>query len=231
MNWIIDLIILAIVLFFVITSAKRGFVKVLIETVGIIAAIVIAFTVSSPISEAVYDKIIEPPIVEAVGEKAEATFEETEESLLDKLPDFIGFGSEKFGISISEFSDKIEENMSAGAETAIKNASQEIIKPVAVKILGLVVSAILMVVLFILVKFLAKLINKMFSFSVVGKINRSLGGVIGLFKGAVFAMLFCVIISAIIAFSKEGFLIFTAENVNNTYLFKFLMGLIPFNIF
>ena len=166
-----------------------------------------------------------------MSEKAEETFAETEESVTEKLPDFIGFGSEKFGISISDFSDKIEQNMSQGAENAIKNASQDVIKPIAVKVLGLVISAVLMIVLFILVRFLAGLINKMFSFSVVGKINRSLGGVVGLFKGAVFAMLFCVIVSVIIAFTKDGFLIFTSENVNNTYLFKFIMGLIPFNIF
>ena len=51
MSYILDAIIILIVLFYVFISAKKGFVRTLIEVVGFVAAIVIAFTVSTPIAE------------------------------------------------------------------------------------------------------------------------------------------------------------------------------------
>ena len=56
--WIIlDLIIVAIVLLFVFISAKRGFARTIVEFVGYILAVYLAFAVGGIISTAVYDGI------------------------------------------------------------------------------------------------------------------------------------------------------------------------------
>ena len=83
-----------------------------------------------------------------------------------------------------------------------------------------------MVVLLVVVKFLAKMINRVFSFSIIGKANRLLGGIIGIPKGIIFAILFCMVISLIVSLNN-GFLIFTAENIEKTYVFKFFAEIIP----
>ena len=57
MSIIIDLIVLAIIGLFIYTSAKRGFVKVLVEVAGFVLAVIITFTISSPLADATYDKI------------------------------------------------------------------------------------------------------------------------------------------------------------------------------
>ena len=63
MNFLLDLIVLAIIAAVALISARRGFVRVAIELVGFIAAIFITFTISTPLASLTYDKIIEPPIV------------------------------------------------------------------------------------------------------------------------------------------------------------------------
>ena len=55
MNFVIDLIVVAIIAVCAVVSAKRGFVKVLVEAVGFVAAIILTFTISTPLSEATYD--------------------------------------------------------------------------------------------------------------------------------------------------------------------------------
>ncbi len=227
MSIVLDLIVLAIIGICVLISAKRGFVKCLVETVGFVAAIVIAFTISSPLADVTYDKIIEPPVVKAA---VDAVGESAEHEAWNALPDFIvNSDSAFFGTTVNTFTQKITQNISNGTETAVKTASQEIVKPVATKLLSLLFSVILILVLLIVVKFLAKLLNSLFSISVVGKLNRTLGGIVGGVKGIVIAIIFCMIISLILSFTAKPFLIFSQENISNSYIFKFLTEIIPFN--
>lgn len=224
MSIVIDLILVAVILFFVLTSARRGFVKVLIETVGFIAAVVVAFTISTPLAELTYDKMIEPPVIEAA---VNAVGESAEHEAWNALPDFmIDNENTFFSTTVNSFTEKITANMSDGVETAVKKASQEVVKPVASKIIGLLYSVILVIVLSIIAKFLAKILNKLFSFSFVGKINRTLGGVVGLVKGSAVAVILCAVVSLILSFTGKPFLIFSEDTINQTYLFKFLTNII-----
>ena len=224
MSIVIDLILIAVILLFVLTSAKRGFVKVLIETVGFIAAVIVAFTISTPLAELTYDKIIEPPVIEAA---VNAAGESAEHEAWNALPDFlINSDNAFFATTVNSFTEKITIKISDGVENAVKNASREVVKPVATKLIGLLYSVILIIVLSIVAKFLAKILNKLFSFSFVGKINRTLGGVVGFVKGSVVAVILCAIISLILSFTGKPFLIFSEDTINQTYLFKFLSNII-----
>ncbi|MBR7132321.1 MAG: CvpA family protein [Clostridia bacterium] len=221
MKLILDLIIALIVLFFVITSAKKGFVKVVVEAVGFIAAIILVFTISTPLAVATYDKIIEPAMVSAVEKNAEESAGETaEHEAWNAIPDFLIKNAQKLGISSEEFASVMEENMVEGSVAAVRAASQRVVRPVAIKILGLIYSIILIIVLLILVKLIAKIINGLFSFSIVGKANRALGAAVGFLKGVVFAVVFCMAVSLLVSLTKGGFLIFTQENIDSSYIFK-----------
>jgi len=228
MSIVLDLIVIAIITLCVLISAKRGFMKCLVETVGFVAAIVIAFTVSSPLADLAYDKIIEPPVVKAAVNSLEKG---AEDEIQNALPEIVvNKESSVFSFVVPEdFARSIKDNLSLGTETAVKTASQNIVRPIATKILGLLFAVILILVLSVLVKFLAKILNKVFSFSVIGKLNRTLGGVIGGVKGIAFAMIFCMVVSLILSVTGKSFLIFSNENIENSYLFKFLTDIVPFN--
>ena len=223
MSIILDLIIVGIILFFVLSSARKGFVKVLIETVGFVVAIVIAFSVSNPLATATYDKFIEPPVISAISSSVEeSTGEAVDDKVIDAIPDFIVNSSERFGISLDEMKAKLTASASSNTTDVIKSASQEVVKPIAVKVIGMVFTLILVIILLIVVKILARVINKLFSFSIVGKLNQILGGVLGIVKGCIIAVVVCIVSSLIMSFVGE-FFIFTAENVNNSTIYKFIV--------
>ncbi len=228
MSIVLDLIVVAIVIFFCLISAKKGFVKTVVEAAGIIAAIIITFTISTPLASVTYDKIIEPPIISSVSEETANNTENAVQSAWDSMPEFIKRNAERLSFDSEQSIQSVTDNMSNGVEAAVKDASQNMIKPIVVKILGLIYSVIIFIILSVIVKFLAKLINKIFSFSVVGKANRILGGIIGFLKGAVIAVVFCMVISLIVSFTENGFLIFTPDNINNSYIFKLLTEIVPF---
>lgn len=226
MSIIIDLIVIAIIIIMALISAKRGFVRVAVEVVGFIAAIIVATTFSLSLANTTYDKVIEPPILNSITNVAGENVSQTVDATWEALPNFIKNNSEKFNVS----KDDIGQNISLNAQQNIKETTKSVlehsVKPIAVNILKMLYSVIIAVVLIIVVKFLAKFINKLFSFSVVGKLNSTLGGILGVVKGLVAAWLFCTIVYLIISFTKNGIWIFNAENIENTTVFKFLAELI-----
>ena len=89
MGIVLDLIVIAIILIFCLISAKKGFVKTIVEAVGVVAAIILAFTFSSPLAATTYDKIIEPPILNAVSSETTESSENAVQNIWDSMPKFI----------------------------------------------------------------------------------------------------------------------------------------------
>ncbi len=220
MNILLDLIILAIIAVTAFLSAKRGFVRSAVELVGFLAAVWLAFTVSTPLAEMTYDKFLEPKIVSSVSDEAGATAESIIDSTWNSLPEFVKNNADSIGLSRDKLSQNISQEITSGSENAVKATSQNAIKPVISHLLGLLYSVIILIVAMIIVRLAARLLNKLFSFSVVGKLNRILGGVFGIAKGIIIAILFCMIISLILSFNENGFLIFNKEIIDNSYLFS-----------
>ena len=220
MNYLLDLIVLTIIAAVALISARRGFVRVVIESAGFIAAILITLTISTPLASLTYDKIIEPPIVSSVSSAAGESTSQVVDKTWDSLPGFVKNNSEKIGISKEKIDKSIGENIGEGAEAAVKSASQNAVKPVVVRILSLIYSVFILIILLFLVKILAKFINRLFSFSLVGKMNRVLGGILGIPKGIIIAIAFCLIISLAVSFTSGGFLIFTKDAIDNSWFFS-----------
>ncbi len=220
---VLDLIILAIIAVFAFLSAKRGFVRTLIELAGFVLAIVIANSVSPVISEGVYNKMIEPAIVKSVEEidVGDTPIGSIAEIPDDIIPEFItNIAGDNF--NLQTFTDKVNENISNGTTAAVTTASQEIVKPIVTNILNIVFTLIIAVVLLFLVGILAKFINKLFSLSIIGKLNKILGAVLGMLKGGIISSVFATAISLLITVLPNGFLIFTADAIASSVIFKLL---------
>ena len=128
----------------------------------------------------------------------------------------------KIGVSKESLDKSISEDLATGVEDTAKGLSQKAVKPIAVRFISLVYSALILSALLFVVKILARYINKLFSFSVAGTLNRLLGGIIGIPKGIIIAALICTVISLIVSFTDNGFLIFTKDAVESSWFFKHL---------
>ena len=229
MSIILDLIVLAIIIITVLISAKRGFVRALIELLGFIAAVFISFTISTPLANTTYDKIIEPSIISTVTSAVDTAADNSAAAAVDsfwnEMPGWIKGGIEKAGISKESLDGSITANIGNGVQSAVESASQNVIKPAVTSTLALIYQVMSLIVLMALVKPLAKLINKLFSFSVIGTANRVLGGVVGVPKGMIYAVAFCLLITLAVSFTQNGFLIFTGEAMEKSLFFSFVNSL------
>lgn len=226
---ILDLIVVGIIVLVTVLAAKRGFVRTVVEVVGFVAAAVIALSLGSAAAEMAYDNILGPKLVTVTGDAAGATTQEMVDTAWEALPDFIADNAEKFGVSKDELSEKLVGIGSEDREQAIEKALQETVRPIFVRVIGMLCSSLLFIILAFVVKILAKLLNGVFSFSVAGSLNRTLGAVIGLIKGAVFAIVFCMLAGMLASFTG-GFWIFTEDALEASTVAKFLLSITPFAI-
>ena len=222
MSIILDLIVVLIIITVALFSAKRGFVRAITELAGFIAAVFITLTISTPLGNITYDKIIEPQIVKAMSAVTDKSVTDTSNAVWNALPPVVKNHSEKLGVSRESLNKTVSEHMGDNTENAVNAVSQNAVKPIAVKLLSLFYSVLIMVILIFAVKVIAKFLNRLFSFSFAGTLNRVLGGIAGIPKGIIIAALFCTVVSIIVSMTKDGFLIFTNETVKGSWFFTHL---------
>lgn len=226
---IIDLIIVGIVVLTTLIAAKRGFVRTLVEVVGFVLAAVLSVNLGSAAAGLAYDNVISPKLVAVAEDAADTTTNNMLDAAWEGLPDFIVENAEKFGISKEKINESVSQIGGEDRAAAIGQAIDASIRPVFVRVIGMLCSALIFVVLSFVVKLLAKLLNGVFSFSIAGKLNRTLGGIIGLIEGSVFAVIFCIVVGMIVSFTG-GFWIFTEAGLSASFIAKFLLSITPFAI-
>ena len=219
MGIILDLIAVAIVVLCVILASKRGFVRTAINFIGLFAAFIIAFTINTPLANVTYTATVEPSIIKTVETSVNGGTENAVESVWEALPGFVK--NDSSAAVKDQISEQINNNIADGAVKTAQSVSQNVIMPLVTKLLATLYGAIIFIVLLFVVRILANVLNKLFSFSIVGKLNKSLGGVIGLFQGALFAILFILIVKLLVSFTG-GFLIFTPEALDSSYIYGFI---------
>lgn len=229
MPYILDGIIIIILILCVFLSVKKGFIPTAIEVVGFIAALIIAFTCSSPLTSIIYDNFIEPSVFTTVEKTIDNTTDKSFQAVdvvWEKMPEFIT-QNDFFSLSKEDVINEIESKSDETNEQLAYHISNTIIKPPITKIISVLISIIILSLLSVLVKLFARNIKKIYKNTVVGDADKLLGGLLGIVKGAFFSMCFCLIISLLLSFNEDGFLIFRYDLINSTYIFKYLMELLP----
>ena len=227
MSIILDAIVLGIIVLCIAIAARKGFVRTFVEVAGYIAAVLIALSFGTVISGAVYDNAVSPQLVKITGETAATTAQELVDKGFEALPDVISENADKFGISKDSILQKVTELDNGNVSETVERALDATIRPIFVKVFGMLCTVLLFILLLFLVHLLAKLLNKLFSFSIVGKLNRTLGGIIGFVEGTIFALIFCMLVGFIASVSN-GFLGITHEAVDSTHILRFLLSITPF---
>ena len=234
MFWILDLIIVLIIGIFVFVSAKHGFARTVIELVGYFLAIYLAFTIGGLLADVIYDSAIVPAFVERIAEKitvsADANVGETVNNIWSSLPGIVVNTAENFNITVDTLRETITQNLTNSANTVAfaETAANSVVRPILVPIVKALIGFILFILLMFVVKILSKIINKVFCLPLIGGLNKFLGGIIGLLKGAIVSIVFVTVVLLIMSFFEDGFLIFTNDNIEQSILFKFFAGFSPF---
>ena len=222
MNYILDLIVIAIILIFVLITYKKGFVKTFLSLASLVLTILIISSFGEPLAELSYDSFIDKSVQKTVVKNIEASYtaaEEMTDSVWNSIPQFFRNNSEKVGVNKSNLDTLIVGNTES-PQVIAQNISTNVVRPMAVSFLVIIIDVVLFVVLMFIFRFLSKLICTLFKAPVLKQANKFLGIILGAVKGIAVAILVCSIIAYIASVNGNGFLIFNQTAIDNSILFK-----------
>ena len=228
---VLDLILIALFVFVVFRSYRRGFVRTVVELAGYILVCVLAFACTGPMSNWVYDTFLEEPVTQSaasaikgqVGDSAA----EAAGNFWSQLPSFVTQGAEDFGITEDGLASALQNGLDSSAGMA-KAVSNYVARPILTGFTRVILILLIFLVGLLLVRLIARAINGVFRLPVIGTINRTLGGVLGIAKGALLVLLLCWLLGAIAAVAGGDFGVAFRSSIERTWLFKWLYGFKPF---
>lgn len=228
MNIIIDVILLAILAVFIFTAAKKGFMLTLLELLAVVIALVVSFQSSPLVAQATYDGIIENKIIETVETKIDETVDvsttaEQTVVIMDSIPEFMVKYAASVGVDTEEIKAQISSEK-ISSENVATELTQKIAQPIVVGAMTIVFFFPIAVILLFALKWLAKLLSKLFKVPLVKTANQILGGALGACKGLLVIIFVCTILEFLFSGSDGEF----AQAVNQSNVMNLLDNINPF---
>lgn len=215
---VIDIILVAIFALMVFLAAKKGFIKSLLDFVAVIMAFVLAFALSTPVAQAVYDGFVEEIILDAVTAQidendfdAVVAAEEVVE-VFEELPDAVINLAASIGIDFDKITDEIDFDEIEPTDS-VKRLVRKIGEPLAVRIMSGVFFILLAVIFIIILKAAVIVISKVAKLPVIGQADTLLGGVLGALKGILVIALICTILRAFFMSGDSEFSAMVNESI------------------
>lgn len=192
MAYILDGVLILILAVTVILGYRRGFVRSLVQLVGLVAAFVLAFSLSATISTVVYDAFVDEPLKKTVSsvlaenssETVSVQVEKVKEGLPAVLSNAIDQNAEA-SKALAQLGDRVEESATALADTIVT----DVVRPLVIAFFRFVLFLLLIVVLLLVVKLLTAVIKPLTKLPVIRQADGLLGAVMGLVKAALFILI------------------------------------------
>ena len=226
MAYLLDGVILTLFVEMILIGRHRGFIKTVAGLAAFVAALVLASFLGGPVSELVYDKTVEPMVLETidknVGEDSPAA--DKLDTALAEMPGFVTNVLQN--ADIQSGADVLEKlSGTQEGESVAESISRQVVAPVVMPLLKMLCTLLLFVVAFILASVLLKALNVVAKLPLLKQLNTMLGGFAGAVSGILW-MIFAVSVLQVLAYMGTIALL-TPELLQSTILTKWLCDVNP----
>lgn len=217
MGYVLDIILVAVILFFVLMSSRKGFISASKNILTLILTVTLLASMQGVVLSALQNSPLGDNIKKMVSENVMKTYE------AEQLPEDVDTSDTEKSVMICRamslptfLSDSIEDSIRQMSE--IKNNVMEVITD---SITSLIMRIIALLLLFILVRvfvFLAvKLLESLFQLPGLKTVNRTLGAVIGIVNALLAVYIICGAVSLFVPTDK---LSVVSQMIEQTMLLK-----------
>lgn len=206
---------------------RRGAVRTLVMFIGSIAAYAFAAFLGNLMSENIYNAFLREKIVENVSNSVSQPASEAVSSgseSLNLLPNFIVRLLENFGLSTAQINSSTNSVLDSASST-VANSVENAVHPVCVAFISMAVTIILFFLFLFFVRILARLINGACNVPVLKQINSLGGGVVGFAEGIFTVFVIVFILTIVLPFAMDNYLMFYENTIENTYIFKHIYNM------
>ena len=226
MKYLLDAVVILIFLLCVFIGRKRGFIKTVAGIVAFLAALAVSMLLSGPVAGLVYDKAVEPSIVETVDTKLEETKGTAIEQLdnaYQSLPNMVKNLLAQAGVTdVNGLSDRLPTD---GAET-IGHSVNAVVEPLLLPLIKALCSLVLFFIAYIAASIVLRVLNIIAKLPLLKQLSKTLGLVGGIVSGALWALLAVTVIQVIAATGSADSTI-TLQTVSETVVVNWVAGINP----
>ena len=226
MKYLLDAVVILIFLLCVFIGHRRGFIKTVTGIVAFLAALAVSALLCGPVAGLVYDKAVEPTIIETVDtqlEQSEGTAIEKLSNAYELLPDVVKNLLAQTGI---EDVDDLAQNMPMGINTPISESVNAVVEPVLLPLLKALCSLLLFLIAYIIASIVLRVLNIVAKLPLLKQVNKALGLVGGIVSGALWA-LFAVTVIQVLAATGAADGAITLQTIGETTVVNWIAGINP----
>lgn len=213
---IVDVLLVAIVLFGMVSGAYKGFVKTVAKPVKFVASLLFAYYVCDSISVKFIEPFINTPIANQLKDfMYEKCANLTAENVSTELPTLLKMAAGMFGINVEE--------VAQGSVNGVLDAIIESLTGPIVHVIGIIVS-------FILAYIAAKIILSIAVFLIDIVLKGGALGVVNKILGFVFGSAFSVIVAWALVSVAEFAMGFVGYNFESGFIYNFFSNFNPLDL-
>lgn len=223
---IIDLILLVIVFLCAVKGFKEGFFTALINLLGSIVSLVIAWIVSNRYAGAVFDSLLRDKVIDSTYKYIQDSANSIDiQSLLENV---ISGLPQNFLDDIVLKAEGIIADLSTPSIDVAVNIVDNVIAPVITVVIAIVLFCVVFTVCNILAGLLAKLFKGVNAIPLVGFANRMAGFAVGICTGAVNVFLISCILSIIAIITQNSLSFLNIEVLAQSQILEMTKSINPF---
>ena len=233
MNYVLDILLVAIAAFIIIRSWRRGLIKSVINLVCDAVAAVVAYALTPTVAEwfckGVFLEKISAGIDSTVRSAASTPAGTDVSNFLSKIPETLAGMLEKFNVESESFQNFIKGLKDTGDE-AVEKVSDFIAKPTAYIISNAIAFILIFIVALILLRLISKLILLIFKAPVIRTADKTAGLIFGIINALIVVWVLSLAISAGVKALGSFIPSWFGDTVNNSIVLKFLAKYNPITI-
>ncbi|MGI5965707.1 MAG: CvpA family protein [Anaerotruncus rubiinfantis] len=222
----LDLAAVAIVGYCIYAAAKKGFLRTVIQMVAYVAVILAASFLSNAAAPVIYDRVVEPMLLEEhQGGAALPQGAPSNAALVSMAPPgLLAAGGALDGV-LDSLEGLLPEDFDpeAVADGLIDDLADATIRPLMISAIRMIGFVVLFALLSMLANCLLSALGIINYLPVVGTVNGLLGAAVGALQGILLVWILAILLQGLLHIYPEGWWVFTQDAVGQSYVFKYFM--------
>lgn len=217
MNYIVDIILVAVLLIVVLISAHKGFFRSVIDFAGSMIAVFVAKGLSKTLSIKVFETVVAPSaqtlLAKNLGDMGTTDYTQQVENALSSLPAGLEGILQIMGVDSQSIMDKASSGVNLNGENLVETLMNTVVTPVGTAVVQFILFVFLAIALIFIIKVFGKLFDKILKkLPVIKGLNKSLGAVFGVLRGLIIVVIVSMLISVVVSFVNNEALISSVES-------------------
>lgn len=218
--------IILVVYFFLVcfVSAKKGFIRSLIEIIGYVFSMVTAYLLSGFTAEFIYAHFFREEIINQISGQisqiaSAGSASEQLQIILSSVPSFNSL-AQAFGVSVAQVGEELDTWLGQGTQQAAQSITDNIVRPIIVGIVQIFAIFILFMIISAVIRVIARLIDSSIGVFATNSVNHILGAALGFGKATIVMLVSCMVVALAVNIADEDVTDFFDTQMQSSVLFS-----------